>query len=116
MIFWKARSTRPDCWRAQDDDRQVPWTAALRPGEGARDKPGQRLLSGAADLGRRSGADAPDRRAAYRASVRGQPDAAGHAEGGRPRSRPPARLDSDEKDGRRGDLPAARHLEAGTGP
>ncbi len=22
--FWKARSARPDCWRAQDDDRQVP--------------------------------------------------------------------------------------------
>ena len=47
------------------------------PGEGARDQPGQRLLSAAADLGRRSRADAPDRRAAPRASVRGQPDAAG---------------------------------------
>ena len=34
-VLWR----RPDCWRAQDDDRQVPWTAAL---------PGRRRRSGSA--------------------------------------------------------------------
>ena len=109
-----------------DRSHELPLGSA---GDGARDQPGQRLPSGAPDLGRRSRADAADRRAAPRSSVRGQPDAAGHATGGRSRRRPPPCFDVHEEfkgpwprwgrvspqNGRRGDLPTAEHLEAGPG-
>ena len=47
--------------------------------------------------------------------VRGQPDAAGHADWRKARGRAPARRDADEADGDRGDLSPAEHLEAGAG-
>jgi transposase len=50
-----ALGPRRVCCRAQGDDRPGPRAERQPPGEGARDKPGQRLLSAAADLGRRSG-------------------------------------------------------------
>ena len=58
---------------------------------------------------RRSGADAPHRRAAPGASVRRQPDAARSAAPRRLRSRSQARGDADAQDGHRSALPEAEH-------
>jgi transposase-like protein len=42
--FWKARSAKPDCYRAQSDDRPLSCPAADPAGRGTRNQPEQPLL------------------------------------------------------------------------
>jgi hypothetical protein len=82
-------------------------------GEDARHQPGQ--LPAAPSLGCRSGADAPDRRAASGVSLCWEPDAERSA-GRWSRGRPAPRLDVDEEDGDHGALPPSKHVKACAGP
>ena len=59
--FCPVRSERPDCCRAQSDDRPVEHASGEAPGASAGDQPRQRLLFAAARFGRRSRHHAPDR-------------------------------------------------------
>ena len=48
--FWRARSARPVCWRAQGDDRLRSCAELCPSGRGARDQPGRGLLPAAGDI------------------------------------------------------------------
>src|SRR5665213_3670658 len=110
MIFWPARSVA-SAMRAQNDDRSDARFAARAPDATARPVPVIDLLPAAAatDARARSAADAVDRRAASRAPVRRQSDAARPAQSRRIRGWTQTRGDVDATKGYRSPVSEAAH-------